>query len=183
VLESGANHTFGDHTISTDDLSKVLFICTPTRARTSRPRRTAWRSSVLRYTDWRSSPSPAGTWSQAARAEGSKDRREVLEQALLELTTAIPRDGVRGLEREVARSAADFAKDVLPPARGRQDLVTAKAVTSSRPAALRYGKTEERDEMAWSPGWPGPRWAESCCRPGDVLPGKGKLILTGSSAT
>jgi ATP-dependent Lon protease len=104
-------------------------------------------------------------------------------KALLELIHRYTKEsGVRGLEREVATLCRKIAKDVL--ATGKKDekiLVTAKRVHKLLgPPRFRYGKTEERDEIGLVTGL---AWTEVggelLQTEATVLPGKGKLILTG----
>src|SRR5207245_5218786 len=104
-------------------------------------------------------------------------------KALMELIHRYTKEsGVRGLEREVATLCRKTAKDVL--ANGNKDekiLVTAKRVHKLLgPPRFRYGKTEERDEIGLVTGL---AWTEVggelLQTEATVVPGKGKLILTG----
>src|SRR5207237_10035125 len=104
-------------------------------------------------------------------------------KALMELIHRYTKEsGVRGLEREVATLCRKIAKDVL--ASGNKDeklLVTAKRVHKLLgPPRFRYGKTEERDEIGLVTGL---AWTEVggelLQTEATVVPGKGKLILTG----
>src|SRR5205085_1646811 len=104
-------------------------------------------------------------------------------KALMELIHRYTKEsGVRGLEREVATLCRKIAKDVL--ANGNKDekiLVTSKRVHKLLgPPRFRYGKTEERDEIGLVTGL---AWTEVggelLQTEATVVPGKGKLILTG----
>jgi ATP-dependent Lon protease len=89
---------------------------------------------------------------------------------------------VRGLEREVATLCRKVAKEVLRT--GAMDgkiRITAKQVHKLLgPPRFRYGKTEERDEIGLVTGL---AWTEVggelLQTEATVVPGKGKLILTG----
>jgi len=173
VLDPEQNHTFGDHYLDLDyDLSKVLFICTANTLH-GIPGPLQDRLEIIRiagYTDLEKLSIARRYLVAKQREQNGLDKIDVKfsSKALLELIHRYTKEsGVRGLEREVATLCRKIAKDVL--ATGKKDdkiLVTAKRVHKLLgPPRFRYGKTEERDEIGLVTGLPGPRWAESCCRP------------------
>jgi ATP-dependent Lon protease len=92
--------------------------------------------------------------------------------------------GVRSLEREVGSICRKIAKDVLKTATGgdpRSYDVTQKAVQRYLgPAKYRYGTAEEKDQIGLTTGL---AWTELggelLTVEAQVMPGKGKLMITG----
>ncbi len=188
VLDPEQNHTFGDHYLDLDyDLSKVLFICTANTLH-GIPAPLQDRLEIIRiagYTDLEKFSIARKYLVAKQREQNGLDKIDVKfsKKALLELIHRYTKEsGVRGLEREVATLCRKIAKDVL--ATGIKDekiLVTAKKVHKLLgPPRFRYGKTEERDEIGLVTGL---AWTEVggelLQTEATVVPGKGKLILTG----
>src|SRR5467141_1285858 len=189
VLDPEQNHTFGDHYLDLDyDLSKVLFICTANTLH-GIPAPLQDRLEIIRiagYTDLEKLSIARKYLVAKQREQNGLDKIDVKfsSKALLELIHRYTKEsGVRGLEREVATLCRKIAKDVL--ATGKKDdkiLVTAKRVHKLLgPPRFRYGKTEERDEIGLVTGL---AWTEVggelLQTEATVVPGKGKLILTGN---
>src|SRR5207237_1341098 len=188
VLDPEQNHTFNDHYLDLDyDLSKVLFICTANTLH-GIPAPLQDRLEIIRiagYTDLEKL-SIARKYLVAKQREQNgleKIGIKFSRKALMELIHRYTKEsGVRGLEREVATLCRKIAKDVL--ANGNKDekiLVTSKRVHKLLgPPRFRYGKTEERDEIGLVTGL---AWTEVggelLQTEATVVPGKGKLILTG----
>src|SRR6266851_345156 len=108
---------------------------------------------------------------------------EFSRKGLMELIHRYTKEsGVRGLEREIATLCRKVAKDVLRSGnREEKQRVTAKRVHKLLgPPRYRYGKTEDRDEIGLVTGL---AWTEVggelLQTEVTVMPGKGKLILTG----
>jgi ATP-dependent Lon protease len=108
---------------------------------------------------------------------------EFSRKGLMELIHRYTKEsGVRGLEREIATLCRKVAKEVLRSGnREEKQRITAKRVHKLLGAPrFRYGKTEERDEVGLVTGL---AWTEVggelLQTEATVMPGKGKLILTG----
>src|SRR5437899_1977213 len=188
VLDPEQNSTFNDHYLDVDyDLSKVMFVTTAnTLERIPRPLQD--RLEIIRiagYTDLEKL-SIARRYLVAKQREQNgleKIGIKFSRKALMELIHRYTKEsGVRGLEREVATLCRKIAKDVLANRnKNEKILVTSKRVHKLLgPPRFRYGKTEERDEIGLVTGL---AWTEVggelLQTEATVLPGKGKLILTG----
>src|SRR5881296_2493956 len=188
VLDPEQNHTFNDHYLDLDyDLSKVLFICTANTLH-GIPAPLQDRLEIIRiagYTDLEKFSIARKYLVAKQREQNGLEKIDVKfsRKALMELIHRYTKEsGVRGLEREVATLCRKTAKDVL--ASGNKDekiLVTSKRVHKLLgPPRFRYGKTEERDEIGLVTGL---AWTEVggelLQTEATVVPGKGKLILTG----
>src|SRR5437870_350937 len=188
VLDPEQNHTFNDHYLDLDyDLSKVLFICTANTLH-GIPAPLQDRLEIIRiagYTDLEKFSIARKYLVAKQREQNGLEKIDVKfsRKALMELIHRYTKEsGVRGLEREVATLCRKIAKEVL--ASGNKDekiLVTAKRVHKLLgPPRFRYGKTEERDEIGLVTGL---AWTEVggelLQTEATVVPGKGKLILTG----
>src|SRR6267142_1818992 len=187
-IAKAMNRNFNDHYLDLDyDLSKVMFICTANTLH-GIPAPLQDRLEIIRiagYTDLEKLSIARKYLVAKQREQNGLDKIDVKfsSKALLELIHRYTKEsGVRGLEREVATLCRKIAKDVL--ATGKKDekiLVTAKRVHKLLgPPRFRYGKTEERDEIGLVTGL---AWTEVggelLQTEATVLPGKGKLILTG----
>jgi ATP-dependent Lon protease len=188
VLDPEQNHTFNDHYLDLDyDLSKVMFICTANTLH-GIPAPLQDRLEIIRiagYTDLEK-------LSIANRYLVPKQKEcngldevpvEFTRKGLMELIHRYTKEsGVRGLEREIATLCRKVAKDVLRSGnREEKQRVTSKRVHKLLgPPRFRYGKTEERDEVGLVTGL---AWTEVggelLQTEVTVMPGKGKLILTG----
>ena len=188
VLDPEQNHSFGDHYLDLDyDLSKVMFICTANTLQ-GIPAPLQDRLEIIRiagYTDLEKL-SIAQRYLVAKQKEQNgleEIRVDFTRKGLSELIHRYTREsGVRGLEREIATLCRKVAKDVLRTGiRDEHIRVTAKKVHKLLgPPRYRYGTTEDRDEIGLVTGL---AWTEVggelLQTEVTVMPGKGKLILTG----
>jgi ATP-dependent Lon protease len=188
VLDPEQNHTFNDHYLDLDyDLSKVMFICTANTLH-GIPAPLQDRLEIIRiagYTDLEKM-SIARRYLIAKQKEQNgleEINLKITHKALEELVHRYTKEsGVRGLEREIATICRKIAKEVLRSGK-RDELieVTRKVIHKLLgPPRFRYGKTEERDEIGLVTGL---AWTEVggelLQTEVTVMPGKGKLILTG----
>ena len=188
VLDPEQNHSFSDHYLDLDyDLSKVMFICTANTLH-GIPAPLQDRLEIIRiagYTDLEKL-SIARRYLVAKQKEQNGLEGinvEFSSKGLMELIHRYTREsGVRGLEREVATCCRKVAKDVLSSGnRDEKIRITTKRVHKLLgPPRFSYGKTEEKDEIGLVTGL---AWTEVggelLLTEATVVPGKGKLILTG----
>jgi len=188
VLDPEQNHSFGDHYLDLDyDLSKVMFICTANTLQ-GIPAPLQDRLEIIRiagYTDLEKlSIAQRYLVSKQKEQNGLEELKvDFTRKALSELIHRYTREsGVRGLEREIATLCRKVAKDVLRTGNREEHVrITAKKVHKLLgPPRYRYGTTEERDEIGLVTGL---AWTEVggelLQTEVTVMPGKGKLILTG----
>jgi len=188
VLDPEQNHAFGDHYLDLDyDLSKVMFICTANTLH-GIPAPLQDRLEIIRiagYTDLEKLSIAIRYLVPKQKETNGLDEVpvEFSRKALMELIHRYTKEsGVRGLEREIATLCRKVAKDVLRSGnRDEKQRVTAKRVHKLLgPPRFRYGQTEERDEIGLVTGL---AWTEVggelLQTEVTVMPGKGKLILTG----
>nr|WP_242346281.1 endopeptidase La [Anaeromyxobacter sp. SG22] len=189
VLDPEQNHSFNDHYLDLDyDLSKVMFICTA-NTMGGIPGPLQDRMEVIRiagYTDLEK-------LSIAQRYLIPKQREvnglesvpvEWKRRALKALIHKYTKEsGVRSLEREVGSVFRKIAKDVLKSGslEGKQYVITEKAVQRYLgPPRYRYGTAEEEDQIGLTTGL---AWTELggelLTVEAQVMPGKGKLMITG----
>src|SRR5881296_2974413 len=188
VLDPEQNHTFGDHYLDLDyDLSKVMFICTANTLH-GIPAPLQDRLEIIRiagYTDLEKLSIANRYLVPKQKETNGLDEVpvEFSRKGLMELIHRYTKEsGVRGLEREIATLCRKVAKDVLR--NGNRDekirITTKKVHKLLGPPRFRYGKTEERDEIGLVTGL---AWTEVggelLQTEATVVPGKGKLILTG----
>src|SRR5918912_2290151 len=188
VLDPEQNHTFNDHYLDLDyDLSKVMFICTANTLH-GIPAPLQDRLEIIRiagYTDLEKLSIANRYLVPKQKEQNGLDEVPVdfSRKARMELIHRYTKEsGVRGLEREIATLCRKIAKEVLRSGnREEKQRITAKRVHKLLGAPrFRYGKTEERDEAGLVTGV---AWAEVggelLQTEASVMPGKGKLILTG----
>ncbi|HWS72834.1 MAG TPA: endopeptidase La, partial [Thermoanaerobaculia bacterium] len=188
VLDPEQNHTFNDHYLDLDyDLSKVMFICTANTLH-GIPAPLQDRLEIIRiagYTDLEKLSIAKRYLVPKQKEQNGLDEVpvEFTRKCLMELVHRYTKEsGVRGLEREIATLCRKVAKDVLRTGnREEKQRLTAKRVHKLLgPPRYRYGKTEERDEIGLVTGL---AWTEVggelLQTEATVMPGKGKLILTG----
>jgi ATP-dependent Lon protease len=188
VLDPEQNHTFNDHYLDLDyDLSKVMFICTANTLH-GIPAPLQDRLEIIRiagYTDLEKLSIAQRYLVAKQKEQNGLDKVDITfsRKALLELTHRYTKEsGVRGLEREVATLCRKVAKDVLRNGTLNEKIrITTKKVHKLLgPPRYSYGKTEERDEIGLVTGL---AWTEVggelLQTEATVIPGKGKLILTG----
>ncbi|GAO03047.1 Lon protease 1 [Anaeromyxobacter sp. PSR-1] len=189
VLDPEQNFNFNDHYLDLDyDLSKVMFICTAnTMAGIPLPLQD--RMEVIRlagYTDLEK-------LSIAQRYLIPKQKEvnglehvpvEFKRSALRALVHKYTKEsGVRSLEREIGSICRKIAKDVLKTGQvdGKTYVVSERMVQKYLgPPRYRYGTAEEQDQVGLTTGL---AWTELggelLTVEAQVMPGKGKLTITG----
>ncbi|HEY6106895.1 MAG TPA: endopeptidase La, partial [Anaeromyxobacteraceae bacterium] len=187
VLDPEQNHTFADHYLDLDyDLSKVMFICTA-NTMGGVPLPLQDRMEVIRiagYTDLEKR-------SIATRYLIPKQKElnglsavpvEFKTSALKVLVHRYTKEsGVRSLEREIASICRKIAKEVLEQGKEKPFVVTEKTVSKLLgPPRFRYGVAEQLDQVGLATGL---AWTELggelLSIEATVMPGKGKLMITG----
>jgi ATP-dependent Lon protease len=187
VLDPEQNHNFVDHYLDLDyDLSKVMFICTAnTMAGIPLPLQD--RMEIIRiagYTDLEKLAIARRYLVPKQReanglAEVKVDFRRNAIQLLIHRYTK--EAGVRSLEREIASVCRKIAKDVLRRGKEGSYVIGPKRVARLLgPPKFRYGTAEALDQIGLVTGL---AWTELggelLTVEATVLPGKGKLIITG----
>ncbi|GEJ55898.1 Lon protease [Anaeromyxobacter diazotrophicus] len=187
VLDPEQNFNFNDHYLDLDyDLSKVMFICTA-NTMSGIPGPLQDRMEVIRlagYTDLEKL-SIARRYLVRKQVETngldgvSIEFRDDAVKALIHRYTK--ESGVRSLEREVASVCRKIAKDVLKHGREKKYVIGPKAVQRFLgPPRFRYGTAEAEDQIGLTTGL---AWTELggelLTIEATVMPGKGKLMITG----
>ncbi len=113
----------------------------------------------------------------------SEDNIEFIDSALLSIIRHYTKEaGVRNLEREIAsvcRKVGGRGRQEGSQRQGQGNAEEPRKAASDRPATATERRTTSR-RSAWRPGWRGPISAASCSATEvTVMPGKGKLIITG----
>jgi ATP-dependent Lon protease len=187
VLDPEQNHAFNDHYLDLDyDLSKVMFICTAnTYDGIPLPLLDRMETiDVPSYTDLEK-------YAIARRYLVRKQREqnglndvdlEFSKQSLMFLIHRYTREaGVRNLEREIASLCRKVAKKVLKKGKEKKYRVTTKAVQRFLgPPKWEHGTADKANQigvvngLVWTPVGGDTQAIEVT-----IMPGKGKLILTG----
>ena len=187
VLDPEQNHTFADHYLDLDyDLSKVMFICTA-NTMGGIPLPLQDRMEIIRiagYTDLekRSIATRYLIPKQKELNGLSAVSVEFKTSALKVLVHRYTKEsGVRSLEREIASICRKIAKEVLEQGMEKAFLVTEKTVSKLLgPPRFRYGVAEQLDQVGLATGL---AWTELggelLSIEATVMPGKGKLMITG----
>ncbi|KGT72753.1 DNA-binding protein, partial [Bradyrhizobium japonicum] len=186
VLDPNQNDKFSDHYVEeTYDLSDVMFITTANSTHTI-PRPLLDRMEVISisgYTEIEKLKIMQGYLLPKQLEEHGlgKDKLQVNEEAMLKIIRQYTREaGVRNLNREAANICRKAAKLIVSGEK-KKVLVTPKTVEAllGKPRH-RYGLAEKEDQVGTVTGL---AWTETG---GDtlnvevsILPGKGKLTLTG----
>jgi ATP-dependent Lon protease len=187
VLDPEQNNAFNDHYLDVDyDLSKVMFITTANNLERI-PRPLQDRMEIIRiagYTEQEKlNIAKKYLVPKQREAIGLKEENIVLSDAAL---TALIRHytkeaGVRSLEREIAAVCRKVAVEVVKKDRDVKVRVSPKTIaTYLGPHRFRYGKAEEGNKIGVTTGL---AWTdlggELLNTEVQVLPGKGKLLITG----
>jgi ATP-dependent Lon protease len=187
VLDPEQNHTFQDHYLDLDyDLSRTLFICTANTLH-GIPLPLQDRLEIIRiagYTDLeKMSIGTRYLVPKQREANGIADVDVTFtRRALKALVRRYTKEaGVRNLEREIASIARKIAKEVLKSGKAQKFVVTEKSLNKFLgPPKYRYGMVEEHDQIGLVTGL---AWTELggelLTTEVTVMPGKGKLIITG----
>lgn len=187
VLDPEQNAAFNDHYLDVDyDLSRVMFITTAnTLERIPRPLQD--RMEVIRipgYTDIeklniaRKYLVPKQREANGLRAENL----DISDNALLAIIHHYTKEaGVRGLEREIATICRKAAVEVLRSSRDKKVVVTAKNLHRFLGSPkYRVSKAEEQHRVGVATGLAWTEFGgELLAIEVTVMPGKGKLIITG----
>ena len=190
VLDPEQNFGFNDHYLDLDyDLSKVMFICTA-NTMGGIPLPLQDRMEIIRlagYTDLEKA-SIAERYLIPKQREMNGLQSVPVEFKRSAIRTLIHRytkeSGVRSLEREVGSICRKIAKDVLKnggPSDARPYVVSEKLVQKFLgPPKYRYGTAEALDQIGLATGL---AWTELggelLTVEVQVMPGKGKLMITG----
>jgi ATP-dependent Lon protease len=187
VLDPEQNSTFNDHYLDVDyDLSKVMFITTANTLE-GIPRPLQDRMEIIRiagYTEVEKQHIASKYLVKKQReANGLGEQNvEISDNALLSLIRHYTKEaGVRSLEREIAAICRKVAVEVVKSDRSARVRVHGKALAKYLgPPKYRFGKAEEdaRIGMATGLAWT-ELGGELLTTEVTVMPGKGKLIITG----
>ena len=187
VLDPEQNFNFADHYLDLDyDLSKVMFICTA-NTMGGIPAPLQDRMEVIRiagYTDLEKlSIARRYLVPKQMEANGLDGVSVALrDDAIRNLVHHYTKEsGVRSLEREIASIFRKIAKDVLKTGPEKKYVVGPKAVQRFLgPQRFRYGTVEAEDQIGLTTGL---AWTELggelLTIEATVMPGKGKLMITG----
>jgi ATP-dependent Lon protease len=187
VLDPEQNASFNDHYLDVDyDLSRVMFITTAnTLERIPRPLQD--RMEIIRiagYTDLEKlNIAKRYLVSKQREANGlSAENLDISDNAILSIIRHYTKEaGVRNLEREVASICRKIAVEVLKKDRKTHVQVTGKNLSRFLgPPRYRFGKAEGEQKVGVATGL---AWTELggelLATEVTVMPGKGKLIITG----
>ncbi|GAB6932946.1 endopeptidase La [Calditerricola satsumensis] len=186
VLDPEQNHAFSDHYIEEPyDLSQVMFIATANTTHTI-PRPLLDRMEVIHlsgYTEVEKLHIARDYLLPKQMKEHGlgKDKLQVHDEALMKIIRRYTREaGVRNLERQLATLCRKAAKLIVSGEKKRVVVTPNTVETYLGKPKYRYGVAEKKDQVGVATGL---AWTEAG---GDtlsvevsVLPGKGKLTLTG----
>ncbi len=187
VLDPEQNSTFNDHYLDVDyDLSKVMFITTANTL-DGIPRPLQDRMEIIRiagYTEEeKQSIAKRYLIKKQREANGLEEGNiEISDSALSRIVRHYTKEsGVRNLEREIAAVCRKAAVEVVRKDRNATVKVTTKNLAKFLgPPRFRYGKAEEENRVGMATGL---AWTELggelLATEVTVLPGKGKLTITG----
>src|SRR5438477_7329739 len=186
-LDPEQNSTFNDHYLDVDyDLSKVMFVTTAnTLERIPRPLQD--RMEIIRiagYTELEKlNIAKKYLIPKQHEANGLKAENIVLsDSALMSIIRHYTKEaGVRNLEREIASVCRKVAVEVVKKDRNARIRVSAKSLNAYLgPPRYRYGKAEVEHKIGVATGL---AWTdmggELLSTEVQVMPGKGKLLITG----
>ncbi len=188
VLDPEQNDTFCDHYLDLDyDLSKVMFLCTANTLH-GIPPALQDRLETIRIAGYTEREKlfiakrylvPKQIESNGlSNVKSMSFSGPALEQIINRYTREA---GVRNLEREIANCCRKVARDVLKRGKDRRIQVTEKRVQQILgPPRFRYGVAEEEDAVGLVNGvaWTD-TGGELLTTEVSIMPGKGKLIITG----
>jgi len=187
VLDPEQNNTFNDHYLDLDyDLSKVMFICTANTLH-GIPAPLQDRLEIIRlagYTEMEKM-SIARRYLVPKKQEenGLNDiKLEITDRAVKSIIQHYTREsGVRSQEREISKVCRKVARDVLKNGRELPRRVTAKSLPKYLGVRrFKFGQVEKDDQIGLVTGL---AWTEMggelLVTEATIMPGKGKLIITG----
>jgi ATP-dependent Lon protease len=187
VLDPEQNTAFNDHYLDVDyDLSKILFICTANMLERV-PRPLQDRMEIIRlpgYTEWEKLHIAKRYLLKKQReANGLTEHNiDCPDSVLSAIVHSYTREsGVRSLEREIGTLCRKVAIEVVKKDRSARVRLTTKNLAKYLgPARFRVSKAEQEDKigvvtgLAWTD-----MGGELLATEVTVLPGKGKLTVTG----
>ena len=187
VLDPEQNFGFNDHYLDCDyDLSEVMFITTANNLY-SIPLPLQDRMEIIRlpgYTEVEKLHiAEQFLIPKQAQANGLvKDNIQFSENAILTIIRLYTREaGVRNLEREIASVCRKVAREVAE--KGKEHKVSVSSQTIGKflgVAKYRFGSTEEKDEVGLTNGLAWTEFGGELLQTEVVVvPGKGKLLITG----
>jgi ATP-dependent Lon protease len=187
VLDPEQNHTFNDHYLDADyDLSSVMFITTANNL-PAIPPPLQDRMEVITiagYTELEKlNIAEIFLVRKQGKANGLSEKNiEFTDNAILTIIRRYTREaGVRNLEREIASICRKVAKDIIEKGKDLRVKITSQNIQKYLGVPkFRYGKVEEKSGAGIATGL---AWTESggelLTTEVAVMPGKGKLIVTG----
>ncbi|MBM6595801.1 endopeptidase La [Microvirga pudoricolor] len=186
VLDPEQNSTFNDHYLEVDyDLSNVMFVTTANTLNIPGP--LLDRMEVIRlagYTEEEKAEIARTHLIPSAMKKHGLDEKEwaITDDGLLMLVRRYTREaGVRNLEREIANLARKAVKEILISKVSRVEVTTDNLPDYLGPPRFRYGEVEEEDSVGAVTGL---AWTEVggelLTIEGVVLPGKGRMTVTGN---
>ncbi|MBI3182489.1 MAG: endopeptidase La [Myxococcales bacterium] len=186
VLDPEQNHTFNDHYLDLDyDLSKVMFICTANTVHNI-PAPLQDRMEIIRIAGYTEMEKRA-----IARRYLIPKQREAngLADVPVSLTDSAIRiiihrytreSGVRSLEREIASAFRKVARDVLKNGKREITIDRKQAMKYLGVPRYRHGTKEREDQVGIVTGLAVmDTGGDTLTTEATVMPGKGKLIITG----
>lgn len=186
VLDPEQNHTFNDHYLEVDfDLSDVMFVATANTLNIRRRSSTGWRSSVWPATSkTRNCTSRSSILPRQREKHGlSADELSLGADAIRLVIQNYTREaGVRSLEREIAKICRKVVKRLALDADLKTVAVTPESLTDFLGVPrYRHDLADQNDSVGRVTGL---AWTEVggelLTIETAVVPGKGKLIHTGS---
>ncbi len=187
VLDPEQNHTFNDHYLDLDyDLSKVMFITTANTLH-SIPLPLQDRMEILRipgYTeDEKLHISQRYLIKKQKETHGLSDENIEFSDAVIKsiIRHYTKEAGVRNLEREIATICRKVAKEIASKGKDKKIRITSLNISKYLGVhKFRYGLAEEKDEVGMTTGLAWTEFGgELLSTEVSILPGKGKLIITG----
>jgi ATP-dependent Lon protease len=187
VLDPEQNHSFNDHYLDLDyDLSKVMFITTANTLHTI-PLPLQDRMEILRipgYTeDEKLHIAKKYLVKKQKEAHGLTDENiEISDPVIKSIIRHYTKEaGVRNLEREIASVCRKVAKEIAKKGRDKKIRISVKGLEKFLGVQkFRYGLAEEKDEVGITTGLAWTEFGgELLSTEVSIMPGKGKLIITG----
>jgi len=187
VLDPEQNHAFNDHYIDIDyDLSEIMFITTANLVDPIIPALRD-RMEIIRlpgYTEYEKLHIARQFLLRKQIKENGLTEKNIAftDNGILTIIRRFTREaGVRNLEREISSICRKVAKEVIRKGRESRFQITAQNISKYLGVyRFRYGKTEEKDEIGMTTGL---AWTEAggelLSVEATIMPGKGKLLLTG----